>query len=83
MMKFQNLGPATENTRLFSSVMKDSHSLLNEENPTEPLEEIHPIEGSEKEITRNEIETAIEKIKNKAPGPSGMTVETMKAVGGA
>src|SRR6218665_608356 len=50
--------------------------LLNEENPREPLEDICPVEGPEREITRSEIEIAIKSMKNnKAPGPSGMTAE--------
>ncbi len=55
--------------------------LLNEENPREPLEEICPVEGPEREITRSEIEIAIKSMKNnKAPGPSGMTAEMFKAL---
>ena len=34
--------------------------LLIEENPRKPLEETHPVEGPAKEITHNEIETAIQ-----------------------
>lgn len=55
--------------------------LLNIENAKEPLEKEEPVEGPENEITRKEIELAIQRMKNnKAPGPSGMTAEMLKAL---
>ena len=50
-------------------------------NPRESLEEICPVEGPERGITRSEIEIAIKSMKNnKALGPSGMTAEMFKAL---
>ena len=38
-----------------------------------------PTEGPESEITRKEIEDAMRQMKkNKAPGPSGITIEMLK-----
>lgn len=56
--------------------------LLNVENGREPLKEAAPVEGPESEITRREIELAIRQMKNnKAPGPSGISAEMLKALG--
>ena len=53
--------------------------LLNVENEKEPLEIMDPTEGPESEITRKEIEDAMRQMKkNKAPGPSGITIEMLK-----
>jgi hypothetical protein len=56
--------------------------LLNVENAREPLEQVSLVEGPENEITRKEIQMAIKQMKsNKAPGPSGITAEMIKALG--
>jgi len=55
--------------------------LLNKENPRDPLEYVETVEGREDEISRMEIEKAIKQVRsNKAPGPSGITAEMIKAL---
>src|SRR6218665_3665693 len=71
-------------TLYFSDCPLSLHSLLLHLQLPEALrrvEETHPVEGPEKKITHEEIETAIKKTKNsKAPEPSGMTAEMFKAL---
>jgi len=56
--------------------------LLNVENAREPLEQVSLVEGPEDEITCKEIQMAIKQMKsNKAPRPSGITAEMIKALG--
>jgi len=50
------------------------------ENLRDPLEYVEAVEGPEDEISRTEIEKAIKQMpSNKAPGPSGITAEMIKA----
>ena len=55
--------------------------LLNVENPRDPLEQVEAVEGPEDEISYTEIEKAVKQMhNNKAPGPSGITAEMIKAL---
>ena len=55
--------------------------LLNEENPCE-LEDEAKVEGPVEDVTMEEIERALKKMKKgKAPGPSEMTCDILKEVG--
>ena len=55
--------------------------LLNVENPRDPLEQVEAVEGPEDEISYTEIEKAVKQMRNnKAPGPSGITAEMIKAL---
>jgi len=54
--------------------------LLNVENPRDPLGQVEAVEGSEDDISRMKIEKAVKQMRNnKAPGPSGITAEMIKA----
>lgn len=56
-------------------------ALLNEENPHE-LEEVGKVAGPTEDVTADEVTKAMKKMKNnKAPGPSGLTVDLLKATG--
>ena len=56
-------------------------NLLNEENPYE-LEGVGMVEGPVEEVREEEVRNAVKKMKNgKAPGPSGFTVDMVKAAG--
>src|SRR6218665_1453331 len=60
---------------------RSSTMVVNKENARETLEDETTTEGPEHEITRKEIEQALEQMKNnKAPGPSLMTAEMFKAM---
>jgi len=51
------------------------------ENPRDPLEQVEAVEGPEDEISRTAIEKAVKQMRNnKAPGPSGITAEMIKAL---
>ena len=55
--------------------------LLNVENPRDPMEQVEAVEGPEDEISYTEIEKAVQQMRNnKAPGPSGITAEMIKAL---
>ena len=54
--------------------------LLNVENPRDPMEQVEAVQGPEDEISYTEIEKAVKQMRNnKAPGPSGITAEMIKA----
>jgi len=54
---------------------------LNVENPRDQLEHVEAVEGPEDKISRTEIEKAVKQMRNnKAPGPTGITAEMIKAL---
>jgi len=54
--------------------------LVNVETPRDPLEQVEAVEGPEDDISRTENEKAVKQMRNnKAPGPSGITAEMIKA----
>ena len=57
------------------------NNLLNEENPS-TLEEVPPVEGPLDNVTRDEVQTAMRKLKaGKAAGPSEVTTEMFTMAG--